>query len=146
MTRPIQTLPWMSIFTVVITGGAVLLAEPLHHAFSSNIVFNSVILVILIIGIAINFRQVLQLYLDIDWILRIDGHTDKRPIIKCPFKSNWELSSARAISMVQKMINNGIPANRIAATGFAEHHPADNADTPEAYARNRRIELKLTSR
>jgi chemotaxis protein MotB len=83
---------------------------------------------------------------DIDWILRIDGHTDKRAIIKGPFRSNWELSSARAISMVREMINNGISANRLAATGFAEHHPAETADTPEAYARNRRIELKLTSR
>lgn len=83
---------------------------------------------------------------DIDWILRIDGHTDKRAVIKGPFRSNWELSSARAISMVREMINNGIPANRLAATGFAEHHPADTADTPEAYRRNRRIELKLTSR
>ncbi len=84
---------------------------------------------------------------DIDWILRIDGHTDKRPIVNSEyFRSNWELSSARAISMVREMINNGIPANRMAATGFAEHHPADTAETPEAYARNRRIELKLTSR
>lgn len=84
---------------------------------------------------------------DIDWILRIDGHTDKRPIINSQyFRSNWELSSARAISMVREMINNGIPANRMAATGFAEYHPADTADTPDAYARNRRIELKLTSR
>ena len=83
---------------------------------------------------------------DIDWILRIDGHTDKRPINSERFKSNWELSSARAISMVREMINNGIPADRMAATGFAEFHPVDNADTPEAYARNRRIELKLTSR
>lgn len=83
---------------------------------------------------------------DIDWVLRIDGHTDKRPVIRGRFQSNWELSSARAISMVREMINNGIPAGRMAATGFAEHHPADAADTPEAYARNRRIELKLTSR
>ena len=83
---------------------------------------------------------------DIDWVLRIDGHTDKRPISSGNFRSNWELSSARAISIVRAMIQNGIPARRMAATGFAEHHPADEADTPEAYARNRRIELKLTSR
>ncbi len=84
---------------------------------------------------------------DIDWILRIDGHTDKRPINNSEyFRSNWELSSARAISMVREMMNNGIPAYRMAATGFAEHHPVDTAETPEAYARNRRIELKLTSR
>jgi len=83
---------------------------------------------------------------DIDWVLRIDGHTDKRAINSGRFRSNWELSSARAISIVRTMIENGIPAGRLAATGFAEHHPADTADTPEAYARNRRIELKLTSR
>ena len=83
---------------------------------------------------------------DIDWVLRIDGHTDKLPIINGRFQSNWELSSARAISIVRAMIQKGIPARRMAATGFAEHHPADTADTPEAYARNRRIELKLTSR
>ncbi len=83
---------------------------------------------------------------DIDWVLRIDGHTDKRPISSSRFRSNWELSSARAISIVRAMVQNGIPARRMAATGFAEFHPADAADTPEAYARNRRIELKLTSR
>ncbi|MCZ6804535.1 MAG: peptidoglycan -binding protein [Proteobacteria bacterium] len=83
---------------------------------------------------------------DIDWVLRIDGHTDERAITNSRFRSNWELSSARAISIVRAMIENGIPAGRLAATGFAEHHPVDTADTPEAYARNRRIELKLTSR
>ncbi len=84
---------------------------------------------------------------DIDWILRIDGHTDKRPILKSErFQTNWELSSARAISIVHEMIKYGIPANRLAATGFAEYHPVDTDETPEAYAKNRRIELKLTSR
>ncbi len=83
---------------------------------------------------------------DIDWVLRIDGHTDKRPINSDTFRSNWELSSARAISIVRAMIENGIPAKRMAATGFAENYPIDTNETPEAYARNRRIELKLTSR
>ena len=84
---------------------------------------------------------------DIDWVLRIDGHTDKRPILKSErFASNWELSTARAISIVKELINFGIDANRLAATGFAEFHPVDNSETPEAYAKNRRIELKLTSR
>ena len=84
---------------------------------------------------------------DIDWILRIDGHTDKRPIINSErFKSNWELSTARAISIVRELINLGIPASRMAATGFAEYHPVDSDETLEAYAKNRRIELKLTSR
>jgi len=68
MTRPIQTILWMSIFTVIIAVGAVLLAEPLHNAYSSNVAFNTTILAVLIIGIAINFRQVLQLYPEIEWI------------------------------------------------------------------------------
>ncbi len=84
---------------------------------------------------------------DIDWILRIDGHTDKRPILKSErFQSNWELSSARAISIVREMIRNNIPPSRMAATGFSEYHPIDPQETEAAYARNRRIELKLTSR
>lgn len=83
---------------------------------------------------------------DIDWILRIDGHTDKRPINGPVFASNWELSTARAISIVEEMVKFGIPAKRMAATGFAEFHPVDPANTAEAYSKNRRIELKLTSR
>lgn len=83
---------------------------------------------------------------DIDWILRVDGHTDRRPINSERFKSNWELSAARAISLVRQMAENGVPLARMAAAGFAEYHPADPAETAEAYARNRRIELKLTSR
>lgn len=70
MTRPIRTLLWMSLFTVIIAVGGVFLAEPLHDAYSSNVVFNSVILGILIIGVAINFRQVFQLYPEITWIER----------------------------------------------------------------------------
>ena len=84
---------------------------------------------------------------DIDWVLRIDGHTDKRPILNSErFPSNWELSTARAISIVRELIKNGIHANRLAATGFAEFHPVEAGNSAEAYARNRRIELKLTSR
>ncbi len=75
MTRPIQTILWMSIFTVVITVGAVLLADTLHHAYSSNVIFNSIIVGVLIIGIAINFQQVLQLYPEIEWIEAYQGNT-----------------------------------------------------------------------
>jgi chemotaxis protein MotB len=82
---------------------------------------------------------------DIDWVLRVDGHTDRRPI-RVVFPSNWELSSARAISIVKYMIELGVPADRLVAAGFGEFHPIDPADTEEAYARNRRIELKLSSR
>ena len=82
---------------------------------------------------------------DVDWVLRVDGHTDRRPIRKA-FASNWELSSARAINIVKYMISQGIPADHLVAAGFAQYHPLDPADTADAYRRNRRIELKLTSR
>jgi chemotaxis protein MotB len=84
---------------------------------------------------------------EIPWILRIDGHTDKHPISgNGPFKSNWELSSARAIAVVQYLMSKGIPPDRLAAAGFAEYQPIDPGDDEEALARNRRIELKLTER
>ena len=83
---------------------------------------------------------------DLDWILRIDGHTDREPIHTEEFASNWELSTARAVSVVRHLIERGIPPRRLAAAGFGEFHPIDPADTPQAYRRNRRIELKLTSR
>ena len=82
---------------------------------------------------------------DIDWVLRVDGHTDKRPV-RHAFRSNWELSSARATSIVKYLIKQGIPPEHLVAAGFAQFHPVDPANTPEAYRRNRRIELKLTSR
>jgi chemotaxis protein MotB len=82
---------------------------------------------------------------DIDWVLRVDGHTDRRPIRRV-FASNWELSSARAISIVKYMISQGIPAEHLVAAGFGQYHPIDPTDSAEAFQRNRRIELKLTSR
>ena len=83
---------------------------------------------------------------DIDWILRIDGHTDKLPIKTAQFPSNWELSSARAISVVKFLKIREIPANRLVAAGFGEHQPLDDRDDEIGYRRNRRIELKLTQR
>lgn len=83
---------------------------------------------------------------EIDWILRIDGHTDRLPINNAQFTSNWELSTARAVSVVRYLVEQGIPPQRLSAAGFGEFHPVDPADTAEAYRRNRRIELKLTSR
>jgi chemotaxis protein MotB len=84
---------------------------------------------------------------DIHWVMRVDGHTDKQPI-KGPFgfASNWELSAARAITVVKLLIADGVPPEHLAATGFADYQPLDPADTPEAYAKNRRIELRLTDR
>src|SRR5215471_17409123 len=83
---------------------------------------------------------------DINWILRVDGHTDRRPISNPQFPSNWELSTARAISVVRFAVEEGIPASRIAAAGFADKQPIDPRSAEDAYRRNRRIELKLTER
>ncbi len=82
---------------------------------------------------------------EMDWILRIDGHTDRVPIQNETFASNWELSAARAVSVVRFLSRKGIPEKRMAAAGFSKYHPLDPADTPEAYQKNRRIEIKLTS-
>lgn len=83
---------------------------------------------------------------DIPWVLSIDGHTDRVPVgVGSPFDSNWELSTARAISVVEFLIDQGIPPNRLAATGFGEYQPLDPRDDEIAYRRNRRIEFKLTS-
>src|SRR5690348_6224000 len=87
-----------------------------------------------------------QIPSEIPWVLRVDGHTDARPINSPIFKSNWELSSARAISVVQYLISHGVSPQRLVAAGFAEYDPLDTGNTEEAYRRNRRIELKLTER
>ncbi len=84
---------------------------------------------------------------EINWVLRVDGHTDNRPLSGAGrYRDNWELSSARATSVVKFLIANGVPANRLVAAGFGEYQPLDPADTDEARNRNRRIELKLTER
>jgi chemotaxis protein MotB len=83
---------------------------------------------------------------DIPWVLRVDGHTDNRPIASAQFPSNWALSASRAISVVQYLISKGIPAQRLVAAGFGEFQPIDPGDSDDARSRNRRIELKLTER
>ncbi len=83
---------------------------------------------------------------DIDWVLRVDGHTDILPIRTEQFPSNWDLSVARALSVVKFLISEGIPAERLAATGFGQFHPLDKSNSPEALKRNRRIEMRLTQR
>ncbi len=83
---------------------------------------------------------------DLKWILRVDGHTDKVPISTGRFPSNWELSTARAISVVKFLIRQGIPPTNMAATGFGEFQPLDQRDDEIGHRRNRRIELKLTQR
>lgn len=84
---------------------------------------------------------------DINWVLRVDGHTDDVALSGTgQFRDNWELSSARAISVVKFLIANGVPANRLVAAGFGEFQPLEPGVTPDVRARNRRIELKLTER
>lgn len=83
---------------------------------------------------------------DLPWVLMVEGHTDRRPIDTEEFPSNWELSTARANSIVHFLVEQGIPPERLAAAGYAEHQPLVDKNTPDAYARNRRIELKFTSR
>lgn len=83
---------------------------------------------------------------EIAWVLRVDGHTDVRPIANVQFPSNWALSAARAISVVQYLISKGVSPQHLVAAGFGEFQPLDPAATEDAYRRNRRIELKLTER
>jgi chemotaxis protein MotB len=83
---------------------------------------------------------------EIPWVLRVDGHTDVRPIASAQYPSNWELSAARAISVVQYLVGRGISPQRLVAAGFGEFQPLDPEKSEDAYRRNRRIELKLTER
>ena len=83
---------------------------------------------------------------DLEWVLRVDGHTDRQPISTFAFPSNWELSTARAVSVVKFLVEQGIPAQRLAATGFGEFQPLDTGGDEISYRRNRRIEFKLTER
>jgi chemotaxis protein MotB len=83
---------------------------------------------------------------EIAWVLRVDGHTDVRPIFSAQFRSNWDLSAGRAISVVQYLISKGVSPQRLVAAGFGEFQPIDTDRTEEAFGRNRRIELKLTER
>jgi chemotaxis protein MotB len=84
---------------------------------------------------------------EINWVLRVDGHTDNVPLSGTGrYVDNWELSSARATSVVKFLISKGVPANRLVAAGFGEFQPIAEGDTPEARSQNRRIELKLTEK
>lgn len=83
---------------------------------------------------------------DINWVLRIDGHTDKVPIKSDRFPSNWELSTARALSVVKFLATQGLPQERLAAAGFGEFQPIDKGDSPVALSKNRRIEIRLDQR
>ncbi len=87
-----------------------------------------------------------QIPSSISWILRVDGHTDQLPIKTSQFPSNWELSSARAISVVRYLISQGINARNLVAAGFGEFQPLSDDKGSDAMARNRRIEFKLDQR
>ena len=98
-------------------------------------------------NIAISLKEISEKIPNkIDWILRIDGHTDKVPINNEKFKSNWHLSSSRAINIVKFFIEQGIPPNRLVAAGFGEYSPLVLDQSEKAYEKNRRIEIKLTTR
>ena len=81
---------------------------------------------------------------DLNWILQVDGHTDKVPIATSRFPSNWELSHARALEVVKFFIQQGLPANKLSANGYGEYQPMNFGDSPEDLKQNRRIELKIT--
>ncbi len=83
---------------------------------------------------------------DVPWIMRVDGHADRQPIAHSAFPSNWELSAARAITVVKLLIAEGVKPQNLAATAFSQFQPLDGGETPDAFARNRRIELRLTDR
>jgi chemotaxis protein MotB len=83
---------------------------------------------------------------EIDWALQVDGHTDIRPISSAQFPSNWELSSARATTVVKYLISRGVPPKRLVAAGYGEFQPLEEGVSDDVLRRNRRIELKLTNR
>ena len=87
-----------------------------------------------------------QIPTDLDWILQVDGHTDKVPIATARFPSNWELSHARALEVVKFFIQQGIPADKLSANGYGEHQPISLGSSPDDLKLNRRIELKITQR
>ena len=97
--------------------------------------------------LAIALRELEQeIPTDLAWVLRVDGHTDADPISSSQFRSNWDLSAARAISVVNFLVANGVQPQHLVAAGFGEFQPIDPGDTEDAKSRNRRIELKLTER
>lgn len=121
--------------------------------FQSEVLFSSGSAVLGVEGqkemakLAVALREISQtIPSGINWVLRVDGHTDKLPIRTAQFPSNWDLSTARALSVVKFLISQGIPAERLAATGFGQFHPLDDSNSPEALRRNRRIEMRLTQR
>jgi chemotaxis protein MotB len=83
---------------------------------------------------------------DINWVLQVEGHTDDIPVRAGRFADNWDLSTERALSVVRFLAEQGLPANRLAATGYGEFQPLDPGKNDNSRQRNRRIELKITQR
>jgi chemotaxis protein MotB len=83
---------------------------------------------------------------EVDWVVQVTGHTDRRPIATREFPSNWELSTARALSVVRFLMANGVPPERLQAAGMAEFQPIDERDDEIGWRRNRRIEIRFTNR
>ncbi len=99
-----------------------------------------------IIEVALTLQQIdKKIPPDLHWILQVEGYTDATPINTPQYPSNWELSAQRAINVVQLLIQQGIPPDRLVAVGFGDTHPLEPADTPAAYAKNRRIEFRLSN-
>ena len=97
--------------------------------------------------IAVAIREITaEIPSDINWILRVDGHTDATPIRTSEFPSNWHLANARALSVVQYLIDGGVSERRLSSAGFAEFHPLAEGTDEASNRRNRRIEFKLTER
>ena len=121
--------------------------------FESELLFDSASDVLQIEGkeklkeIGITLKETTsQIPKEIDWIIQVEGHTDKRPINTAQYPSNWELSTARANSVLKLLLELGFEPERLAAAGYGEFYPISDGETNEDYQQNRRIELKLTSR
>ena len=121
--------------------------------FESELLFDSASAVLQIEGkeklkeIGITLKETTsQIPKEIDWIIQVEGHTDKRPINTAQYPSNWELSTARANSVLKLLLELGFEPERLAAAGYGEFYPISDGETNEDYQQNRRIELKLTSK
>ena len=119
-------------------------SEILFESGSANIQAEGRVALSLIAKTLIDLSD--QIPTDLNWVLQIDGHTDRVPIATAKFPSNWELSHARALEVVKFFIQQGIPADKLSANGYGEHQPISLGSSPEDLKLNRRIELKITQR
>ena len=120
----------------------------LFGAVAMKFVYSLLILQVAYLGTSTDALKQLEAEIpaDIAWVLRVDGHTDSDPVQNATFKSNWELSSARAITVVQYLISQGVSPKHLVAAGFGQFQPLAEGDSEDVKSENRRIELKLTER